>query len=418
MKILISAAETSSDAHGAELLKALRVEWAIRRKISEETAAHQIDAFGIGGPKLRDAGLRILVDARELLAMGFLELISHLPKILRALRVITAGAQREKPDLAVVIDYPDFHFRLAGRLRSKSIPVIYFIPPKVWAWRKRRIRILKKVFAKILCIFPFEEEFYKKAGIPAVYIGNPLLDELQVNVSKEEARSKLKLLNSDLVLVIMPGSRASEIKRHLELLLESALICARELHRLGRLPAPLKVLIPFADTAPIEQIRQEVQTWQLKQNADSFLELRVSQGDSAVCMTAADAGLIKSGTSTLEAGFLKCPHVITYKTNWITGFIFKYLIRYRGPVGLVNLVAGWTPGAPYLVNEILLENATPDRLGEEAVNLFNDEKLREKLLLGFERLRQVLLAVKREGDLGPSRRAAAEILDFVQGRLK
>ncbi|HCM40613.1 MAG: lipid-A-disaccharide synthase [Bdellovibrionales bacterium GWB1_52_6] len=414
MKVLISAAETSSDAHGAELLKALRSEWTLRRGVTEEVAAREIDAFGIGGPRLRQAGLRVLVDARDLLAMGFLEIIGHLPKILRALRVVDAASRREKPDLAIVIDYPDFHFRLARRLRAQGIPVIYFIPPKVWAWRKGRIRILKELFSKILCILPFEEEFYRQENVPATYVGNPLVDELPVDLSREDARGRLNISLSEKVLLLMPGSRASELKRHLELFLEGALNCADSLAQSG-VRGPLKVLIPFAGTANLPEVTARITAWSASQkDLEKLLSIRVSQNDSAVCMLAADAGLIKSGTSTLEAGFLGCPHCIIYKTNWITAWIFKFLIRYQGPVGLVNLVYGWTPGKPYLVQEILLEAATARSLGAEALQLFSDEKLRLKLLTGFEKLRKILLAPQLTSGKGPSRQAAREILEFME----
>jgi lipid-A-disaccharide synthase len=148
MKILISAAETSSDAHAAELLKALR-----------ERSSEPIEAFGIGGPKLAAAGQRQVFDAREMLSMGFVEILGRLPKILTALKRIEDEARALRPDVAVVVDYPDFHFRLAKRLAKQGIPLVYYIPPKVWAWRRGRVKFLKRFFRKILCILPFEVRF-------------------------------------------------------------------------------------------------------------------------------------------------------------------------------------------------------------------------------------------------------------------
>src|SRR6185437_5565712 len=144
------------------------------------------DAFGMGGPHLHEAGLRAVVDARGLLAMGFGEILGRLPQIFRALRVISDTARSERPDVAVVIDYPDFHFRLAKRLKANGIPVIYFIPPKVWAWRKGRIKILRERFVRVLSILPFEADFYRREKMPVTYVGNPLVDELPMSLTRGE----------------------------------------------------------------------------------------------------------------------------------------------------------------------------------------------------------------------------------------
>ena len=339
MKILISAAETSSDAHGAELLRALRA------------IDPSIEAFGIGGPKLQAVGLRSIVDARELLSMGFFEIFARLPRILRALRRLRKEAAREKPDIAVVIDYPDFHFKLATRLKRLGIPVVYYIPPKVWAWRKSRVKFLRRFFVKLLCIFPFEEEFYRREEVNARYVGNPLMDELPLGLDQAEARRKLGL-GPERVLVAMPGSRPSEIKRHLELFLDS--IVAFQLRAEGSWQA----LMPFPENGDLGPIRKRIAEWERAKSRR--IKLRLSQGDSPLCMLAADVGVIKSGTSTLEAGVLGCPHVIVYKPNGFSCFVFKHLIRYRGPVGLVNLVAGSheRPDRPYVAEELLCKQAT------------------------------------------------------------
>ena len=276
MKILISAAETSSDAHGAELLKAIREQIALKEE--------KLEAFGIGGPKLQAAGLNVVVDARDLLAMGFLEILGHLPKILRALRRVSQVAKEARPDVAIVIDYPDFHFRLARRLRRYGIPVIYYIPPKVWAWRKGRVTVLRALFEKILCIFPFEVEFYQGQNVPAVYVGNPLVDELPLRLSRPEARAVLGLEKQDKVITLMPGSRAAELKRHLEVLLDSALKAAHELRASGFMGPEerLKVLLPFPVTAPLEALKERVNQYlaQISQTHSSpLLDVRVSPGE-------------------------------------------------------------------------------------------------------------------------------------------
>jgi lipid-A-disaccharide synthase len=403
MKILISAAEASSDAHGAELLKALR---------KQLPSSEPLEAFGIGGPKLSSQGLRTVVDARELLAMGFGEIFGRLPRIFRALRELSDEAAQERPDIAVFIDYPDFHFRLARRLKLLGIPMIYYIPPKVWVWRKKRVEFLRKFFVKILCILPFEEKFYQEHQVAAKYVGNPLIDELPLNLTQAEARTKLSLAPHDPVVVLMPGSRPSELKRHLELMLDAVKRAAEMFQGKGR----MKVLLPFPVTADLSALRAQIELWSQRQPKDLGLDLVISQGNAAECLVAADCGLIKSGTSTLEAGLLRCPHAVIYKPSQTTTWIFRYLIRYRGPVGLVNLVSGWKPGQAYLVPEILCEKVTKENLAAEIVKLFSDSTYREKMRKNLEELRDQVCG--KSETLSPSRSAALEVIQLVKSLKK
>ncbi|MEO5971672.1 MAG: lipid-A-disaccharide synthase, partial [Bdellovibrionia bacterium] len=201
LTVLISAGEASSDIHGAKLLNALR---------ARLPAGTQLKTYGVGGPKLQSAGLRAVVDTRELMTMGFVEVLWRLPKIFRILKRVAEAAKQDPPDVAIVIDYPGFHFRLARQLKKLKIPIVYYIPPKVWVWRKHRVRFLKSFFDKVLCIFPFEELVYRDLDLPVKYVGNPLLDELPLGLSRAAARAELALFDEDRVLVVMPGSRDSE----------------------------------------------------------------------------------------------------------------------------------------------------------------------------------------------------------------
>ena len=410
MKILISAAEASSDAHGAELLAALQKHYPSGSDGQEQ----KLEVFGIGGPKLQAAGLKTVVDARDLLAMGFIEVLKHLPRIFSALSRLTQVVRREVPDVAVVIDYPDFHFRLAKRLSKLGVPVVYYIPPKVWVWRKGRIRFLKKYFVKILSVLPFEEDFYQSQNMSVKYVGSPLVDELPIHRSKGEARDRLALKISDLILIIMPGSRKSELRQHLKVMLEASLDAAIELQKRRKLrPSErLVVLMPLPETAPLEQIKRRVTDWcRWNDSTDPKLDVRVSQGNAGDCLVAADVGLIKSGTSTLEAGMLQCPHALIYKPHLTSAWIFKYLIRYKGPVGLVNLVAGWKPGDTYLVPEILCENVTRETLKKEIIDLLCDDPKRQKMLQGFQSLKKKVCGDTM--NLSPSAIAAREILEVA-----
>ncbi len=409
MKILISAAEASSDVHGAELLKALK---------ARVPASTELSVFGIGGPELQKEGLRTLVDARELLSMGFLEIFSRLPKIFAALETLSAAARVEKPDVAVVIDYPDFHFRLARRLKAMGIPVVYYIPPKVWVWRKKRVRLLKELFSRILCIFPFEETFYRRENVAVSYVGNPLVDELPLEVSRAESRVRMGLGGQEKVLCLMPGSRPSELRRHLEPMLEGSVRAAAEMRARGALGSQeaLTLLIPLPGTADLADFSERVRSWERQGGWDreaSIVRVRVSQGDAAFALKAADAAMVKSGTSTLEAALLGCPHVVMYLPNALSCWIFKNIIRYREPVGLVNLILRDAENRPIrITEELLCKQATVIRLAEESVKLLTDGALRMRMISQFDELRRLIRA--GSDGVGPSARAADEILSLVQ----
>jgi lipid-A-disaccharide synthase len=391
MKIFISAAETSSDTHGAQLLRA------IREQLPADTA---VEFYGIGGPKLQQAGLQAVVDARELLVMGFVEVLVRLPRILRAFTRIVDAVRARKPDIAIVIDYPDFHMRLAGKLKALGVPLVYYIPPKVWLWRKGRVNRIRALFNRVLCILPFEEEFYRRHDVSAKYVGNPLADELPLKTTRQEARAALGFLEGQRILLLMPGSRPSEMSAHLIPLLEAAR------HVAERFEGKLHVLIPVPETTDLDSVETRVRLWS-EATLSERLELRVSQGDAPLCMLAADAALIKSGTSTLEAGLLGCPHTVVYRPSWSTEWIFKNVVRHRGPVGLVNLALGWKEGEPGLVREILCGDMTVEALTDEAYSLFTDEPKLQRMRESFRRLREGVIDLNGQS---PSERAAQEVL--------
>lgn len=380
----------------------------------------EVEAFGMGGTKLDQQGLERVVDTRGLLAMGFFELVSRLPTIRAALAELARVSAERKPDLAVVIDYPDFHFRLAKELRAQGIPIVYYIPPKVWVWRKSRVRALQQLFAKVLCVFPFEVEFHRRQGGNVTFVGNPLLDELPIGMSREEARGKLGIASDAKVLVLMPGSRPSELKHHTELMLEGAVRAAAELRSTGKLGAneSLITLMPLTPSTSEADVRARVSAWlermgggKMAVSRNFILDPRISVGDSSICLAAADVGMIKSGTSTLEAALMGCPHAVVFKTNWFTAFVFRYLIRYLGPVSLPNLIlSGNRRDSERIANEILLHEATPVTLGKETSRLFHDTGARIRLA---ERLKKVYERL-RVGDASPSRLAAQEVLDVLQ----
>ncbi len=395
MKLLVSAAEASSDAHGASLVIALRA------LLSER--GEKLEVIGVGGPLLRATGQRQFFHARDLLSMGFTEVLARLPKIFRALRVVTATAQVEKPDVAVLIDYPDFHLRLAKRLKGLGISTVNFIPPKIWLWRRHRIKKMRAVYDRVLCILPFEEAFYAENSMSALYVGNPLVDQLPLKLSQEQARRELGLpVTGAKVVALFLGSRPHELAMHITPMSRAVLRVARE--RQVRTIA----LVPLATPEQRSWVERE-----LAPLAHSEVEFRFYEGESARCLVAAEAGLVKSGTSTLEAGMLGLPHVVVYKTSRSTAWIFKYLMKYLGPVGLVNLVGGWRPGDSWepatrrrIVPEILTSEVTVERLAQELDRLLFDAEYIAKMKSAFQEMRGRVLG---DGS-SPSLKAAREIL--------
>jgi lipid-A-disaccharide synthase len=327
------------------------------------------------------------------------------------LNTVANSASQEKPDVAVVIDYPDFHFRLAKKLKAQGVPVIYFIPPKVWAWRKGRIKILRERFVRVLSILPFEVDFYRREKMPVTYVGNPLVDELPLKLTRAEAREHLGIAEQSPVFVMMPGSRPAELKYHLDLMLGAALLASQKIKK--DKGEKLIALLPLPQTSDLSLVEDRINEWKTKHpDASTTLELRLSQGNAHHCMIAADAGLIKSGTSTLEAGVLGCVHSIMYRSSRLTHFIFEHLIRYKGPVGLVNLVAGWTEGKPFLIREILHHDQTEEELSEELLSIYQDQVRRSQIKEGLARVKRIVVG-ESEGK-SPSEVAAQEIIEWVR----
>ena len=420
MKILISAAEASSDIHASHLMRALKELY--QDSVSKEKPNEKLTFFGIGGPRMQAEGLQTVVDNSQLKSMGISEVIVRIPRILRALKKILVTAEAQKPDLVIVVDYPDFHFRLAKYLKRRlGIPIVYYIPPKVWVWRKYRLRKIKKYFSKVLCIFPFEEAIYHQAGIPVKYVGNPLLDELPLDLSTQEARQHFQLAakpSEQKVLALLPGSRPGELKNHLKIFIEAAQGAALQLRQRHVLKQDEKLVTLLALPLGEDGSHYERQVAEFKQailektpDVSLAIDIRLSLGQSHLAMKAAQAGLVKSGTATLEAGLLGLPHVVVYKPNALTAFLFKYFVSYDGPVGLVNLVRDWKPGQSYAFEELLMEQVTEANLKTAILQLLDDPAYGQRMQQSIKDLRLDLLE-KKEGS--PSEIAAKEVLKLYQ----
>ena len=374
-RILIVAGEPSGDLHAACVVQEL-----LRR-------APHLTIEGIGGDRMRQAGVRLHAHAGDLAVVGIVEVAARLPAIWRAYRSMIRCLRERRPDLMILVDFPDFNLRLARRAFRLGIPVVYFISPQVWAWRAGRIRSIVKYVRRLLVIFPFEEGFYRERGVEAVYVGYPLLDRLTSLPSMEEARCRLDLEGEAPVLGLLPGSRVGEITRHLPILLRSIR------HLMVERPG-LRVIIAVADGLPLDLIRSY-----LNQEA---ISARVVQGRTYEVIAASDLILVASGTATLEAAIIGTPMVIVYRLAFLSWLLGRVLIRVPY-VGMVNLVAGRR-----VVPELIQFHATPERIADEARRLLLSTEQRRRMRQDLQQVRD------RLGPPGAVGRTVDAILECLQ----
>jgi lipid-A-disaccharide synthase len=370
-KIFIVAGEASGDLHGADLARALL------------SLDQEVTLLGMGGEQMRRAGVKLLVDAGELAAVGITEAFSRLAALTGAFRRLRAALAAEDPALLLLIDFPDFNFWLARASRRMGIPVLYYISPQVWAWRKGRIRTLKHLVEKMLVIFPFEEALYREAGIPVAFVGHPMLDRLQDVPTREEARRQMGHGPSDLIVGLLPGSREGEVRHHLSVLKAAVAQMVKAEPR-------AHFLLAVADSLPLRLIET------LLQGSDS--PIRPIRGQTYKIMRAADLLITASGTATLEAGLLGTPMIVIYRVSRLTWWAGRLLVDVPA-IGMVNLVAG-KPVVPELVQW----DFTPERVARAALELLQSPE-------GLRSIRQELHNVRgRLGEAGASLRAAREVL--------
>ncbi len=374
-KIFIVAGEASGDLHGADLTRAL------------VTLDPEVTVVGMGGEQMRRAGVRLLIDAGDLAPMGLTDVLPRLSALWRAFWQLRRSLGAEHPNLLLLIDFPDFNMLLARASRRIGIPVLYYVSPQVWAWRRGRIRTLKRLVEKMLVIFPFEEALYREAGVPVAFVGHPMLDRLCEVPSREEARRGLGCGESDLIVGLLPGSREGEVRQQLPVLKESVAHIART--------APeIQFLLAVAGSLP----QRLVET--LLQGSNS--RIRLVQGQTYQVMRAADLLITASGTATLEAGLLGTPMIIVYRVSQITWWVGRLLVDVPF-VGMVNLVSG-----TQVVPELLQRDFTPERVAKTALELLHSPG-------GLGAIRQRLQEVRgRLGEEGASLRAAQEVLKTLQ----
>ena len=403
-RILISAGESSGDDRAAALLEALK------------TLVPGVEAFGMGGPQLAEAGCRLVVDNSRLHVMGFVEVLAKWGEVKAAFRAMVEAARAERPDAAVLVDYPGFNMRLAARLRAMGVRVLYYVSPQVWAWNPGRTKKMGDLCEKVLTLFPFEVGLYERAGVAAECVGHPLADELPGDYPAKGAALREELLaqkaegrrqkaegapgaeepasaSSPLhpppstfhreLLALLPGSRPMEIARHLEIFCRASRII-REAR-----PGVLPVLALTAE-APREALARRAR------EAAGF-DFPVVAGRTREVLAAADLGLVVSGTATLEAGLLGCPMVVCYRTGRVNYSLGRLLVMIPS-IALANIVSG-RPTVP----ELWQGEVNERRIADSALGLLEDPEARGRMRGALKGLREKL------GPRQSSRRAAEAV---------
>ncbi len=344
-RIAIVAGEASGDLLGSLLIRAAR------------DAGLPVSFEGIAGPKMQALGARSLFPMEALSVRGYVEALGSLRKILGIRRALSKHLRAAPPSLFIGVDAPDFNLALEARLKRAGIATLHFISPSIWAWRPKRIKKVAKAASHVLLIFPFEEEIYRRAGIPATYVGHPLAHALP-EPDRKAARERLRLSQDEEFVVLMPGSRPGELQALGRLFIETA--------KQIQLARPqTRFLIPLVNRETRQLFEQQLRA----ANAHE-LPLRILFGHAPDALQAADAALIASGTATLEALLLDCPHVITYQVPWLTYQIMKRQAL-QPWIGLPNILAG-----RQVVPELVQKQATPEDLSRALCELLASEDQR------------------------------------------
>ena len=366
----IIAGEQSADNHGALLMEAMLAQ------------NPEIEFKGIGGKKMTNAGLNSIEDIDKLAVMGFVEVIRHLVFFRKLTERVLSEIEKESPNQIILIDYPGFNLRLAKKIKSKfDIPITYYVSPQLWAWKEKRINIIKKHIDQMLVIFPFEEQWYKDRGVEATFVGHPIFDEWTPS-TKEELCRLLNLNHEKQILVLYPGSRLQEVKKHLPILVQAAKKLKDEI-------PSIQVILGAAPQIDWTQ-------W----NLPDWIQVESKYPQKA--LECGDLAFVASGTSTVEATVFGTPMIVTYKMATLSWWLSKILVNVPF-AGMVNILA-----EKEIMPELLQENATVEKLSSIALSILKNPDTLQKMKKDLN-----LIQNKLNGE-GASKRAAIKILELVK----
>ncbi len=367
-RLLISCGEPSGDLYGGELLRHLRA----RRP--------ELDVFGLGGDEVALQGARLHAHVRELAVVGLIEVLRHLRRLRAVFNGVLREVERDPPAAALLVDYPDFNLRLAAALHRRGVPVIYYVSPQLWAWRPGRIRDVRRHVARMLVIFPFEEELYRAAGVPVTFVGHPLVDLVRPEPDRTAFLRQLGLDPARPTLAVLPGSRRQELAHNLPPLVAALrLIVARRPD-----VQPVLALAPSLPRASVEAALGDVAA-------------KVVAGRTPAVVSTAAVALVASGTATVETALLGTPMVVVYRLSPLTYALGRPFVRVAR-FAMVNLIAERD-----VVPELIQGDFTPERVAAEALSLLEDRARAERMRADLRGVRAAL------GASGASQRAAAEV---------
>jgi lipid-A-disaccharide synthase len=374
-KILIIAGEASGDLHGSNLV----------REVGKLDPSAQF--YGVGSKRMREAGVRILADASEISVVGLTEVLLHIRKILGVMRLLKSFLREERPDFLILIDFPDFNIRIGKAAKKLGIPILYYISPQVWAWRKGRVKQIAELVKAIVVVFPFEIGLYQSAGVDVRYAGHPLIDVVHSGYSPDEARRELGLAPDRRTVALLPGSRTKEITHLLPDILGAARLLQEKF-------SDLQFVLPVAPTLDRDFIAAYC--------ARCGVPIRIVDGRVYDALRASNAAIVASGTATLETGLMAVPMVIVYRISRLSYLIGRLLVDAED-VGLVNIVAG-----KRIVPEFIQDEVTPQNIAAAASRMLSDPAYSDKIRSGLAEVRKQL------GDAGASARVAAVVMEVLR----
>jgi lipid-A-disaccharide synthase len=372
--IMIVAGEASGDMHGASL---------VREMLKIDPA---LNFYGIGGNKLQEAGVKLLANASTMAVVGLTEVISKLRSILKIMNMMKKSLDKYRPELVILIDYPDFNLPLAKAAKKRGIKIFYYISPQVWAWRKSRINKIKRLVDKMAVILPFEVDTYAAKGFVVDYVGHPLLDLVKPSYSQQESRKMFNLDESKTTIGLLPGSRQSEVIKLLPEMLRAAEILAQKIQN-------LQFILPLADTLEEKTVGDIVSGFTIK--------VKVISGQTYDAVSCCDLAIVASGTATLETALLGVPMIIIYKISPLSYFIGKLVVNVKN-IGLANIIAGKT-----VVPELIQGKANAQSIAAEAVAILTSVERKKEMMNELAEIRAKL------GKPGAAIRAAQLVLDML-----
>jgi lipid-A-disaccharide synthase len=356
LRIAMVAGEVSGDQLGAHLMEALRERYPA------------VEFFGIGGPCMEARGFHSLVPQEKLAVRGYVEVLKHLPELLRIRKTLRKQLLASRPDVFVGIDAPDFNLPLETVLKKSGIPTVHYVSPSVWAWRPERIQKIGRAVSLMLSLFPMEPPLYAKAGVPVKFVGHPLASEIPLQTDREAMREQLALPKNAPIFALMPGSRLSEMDFMAPVYIETARVL------LEKFPEA-QFIVPLATRATrdrFEEILTRCKAWELP--------IRRLFGHAQMAIIASDAVLVTSGTATLEVALCKRPMVISYKLATLTYWLVKHKLKLPY-VGLPNILC-----ERVVVPELLQKEATPEKLAAELERIYRDKDYQDELATVFDEL--------------------------------